>query len=131
MILRAYIDLNQIQEIPFTSDFENGTGYFDGVFGHPSIDPHPKIVYFVDQYGRHAVLFQTNNNKGIIVHERYKDNEDLLVMTQSQGFNYNHCGVAIDRLLELSYDEVLSTLNKNDNGLSFVTLLNEKCYFDY
>mgnify|MGYP006373962877 CR=1 FL=1 len=131
MILRAYIDLNQIQKIPFTSDFENGTGYFDGVFGHPSIDLHSKIVYFVDQYDRHAVLFQTNNGKGITPPPPPPDNEDLLVTTQSQGFSYNHCGVAIDRLLEIPYDEVLSTLNKNDDGLSFVTLLNEKCYFDY
>ena len=33
MTLKSYINLNQIQKIPFTSDFENSTGYFDGVFG--------------------------------------------------------------------------------------------------
>ena len=127
-LLSMIFNLSEIKEIPYSKDWENGTGYFDGaVFGEDApVIPAGELVKSVSTGGRKIVMVGTRFGN-IVLFERYTDEENNVVVTnQPQEIEKlfgclvlnGNCSVSsqgIAHLTGLNFDEGSNYCYKNTN----------------
>ena len=67
--------LDPMPHVDFDLNWKNHTGYLDGA-ATASI---PSVCSFIDDYGRLGVIIPFENNENIVIFQRYKGNDEVIV----------------------------------------------------